>query len=294
MSKEEQERNKADGMCFHCHQAGHFSCNCPDLNKVPSSSKGSDPPGISTFDWSISYGAIEDQCERSQASKADLSLGTVSLAVDSDGLKPDVDLPELWDKSASEASGDSEDDNDFFDSSENPSYTRVPVYSNGVRVQGLIFPNDDEADDDEALDSEASSPVSEPSTNGDDSSKYYETAPESQPNAGDDNNSLPCAGACAITVDYSNDNSDLSDLEGSGTTIMDLSDDPHLDCCISRRGELGKPLGDCAAERLSGVIYPGEDSDSSGISDRRNSVSTVCRMISMSSWTLLDHSMKAC
>lgn len=181
MSKEEQERHKADGMCFHCRQAGHFSCNCPDLNKVPSSSMGSHPPGISTFGWSINYGAIEDQCERSQASKADLSLGTVSLAVDGDGLERDVDLPELRDKSASEASDDSEDDNDFCDSSENPSYTRVPVYSNGVRAQGLIFPNDDEASD-----SEASSPASEPSTDGDDSSEYYETAPESQPNAGDD------------------------------------------------------------------------------------------------------------
>ena len=124
-----------------------------------------------------------------------------------------------------------------------------------------------------------------PSTDGDDSSEYYETAPESQPNTGDNDDnddSPPCAGACAITVDYFDDNSDLSDLEGSGTTIMDLSDDPHLDCCISRPGELGKPLGDCAAERLSGVIYPGEDSDSPGISDCRNSVSTVCRMISMS------------
>ena len=55
MSKEEQERHKADGMCFHCRQAGHFSCNCPDLNKVPSSSMGSThlgyPPsvGVSTM-----------------------------------------------------------------------------------------------------------------------------------------------------------------------------------------------------------------------------------------------------
>ena len=84
----------------------------------------------------------------------------------------------------------------------------------------------------------------EPSTDGDDSSEYYETAPESQPNASDDDDnddSPPCAGACAITVDYFDDNSDLSDLEGSGATIMDLSNDPHLDCCILRPGELGEP-----------------------------------------------------
>ena len=41
-------------------------------------------------------------------------------------------------------------------------------------------------------------------------------------------------------------------------TIMDLNDDPHLDCYISRPGELGEPLGDRAAERLSGVVDPGE------------------------------------
>ena len=79
--------------------------------------------------------------------------------MDGDGLERDVDLPELRDKSASEASDDLEDDNDFCDLSENPSYTRVPVYLNGVRAQGLIFPNDNEASD-----SEASSPHQETHT----------------------------------------------------------------------------------------------------------------------------------
>lgn len=46
------------------------------------------------------------------------------------------------------------------------------------------------------------------------------------------------------------------------STIMDLRDDPHLDCCISRPGELGNPLGDSAAERLSSVTCPGEEPDS--------------------------------
>ena len=80
----------------------------------------------------------------------------------------------------------------------------------------------------------------------------------------------PYAGACAIAVDYSDNHSNLSDSEGSCAT-----DDPHLDCCISRPGKLG---GDRAAERLSEVVYPrrspngdkglGEETDSSGISDR--------------------------
>ena len=221
---------------------------------------------------SINYDVIEDQRAQSQASKADLLLGSVSLIVDDDGLEPDVDLPGLWDKSASEASDGSDNDDDaLFDLSEGPRYTHVPIYSKGAWVQDLIFPNDDEYNSND--DTTSSSSASEPSTDEDDSFEYYETAPESQPYASDDDNSdnsLPCAGACAITVDYSDDDSDPSDLEGSGATIMDLNDDPHLDCCISRPGELGKPLGDCAADRLSGAVYyPGEDSNSPGVSDRQ-------------------------
>ena len=249
LSKEEQERHKADGLCFHCHRAGHFSRNCPDLNKVPSGSKGSDPPGVPTFGVSIDYDAIEDQRAQSQASKADLLLGSVSLIVDDDGLEPDVDLPGLWDESASEASDGSDDDDALFDLSEGPRYTRVPVYSKGVWVQDLIFPDNDEYNSDD--DTTSSSSASEPSTDEDDSFEYYETAPESQPYASDDDDSddsPPCAGACAITVDYSDDDSDPSDLEGSGATIMDLNDGPHLDCCISHPGELGEPLGDRAAD----------------------------------------------
>ena len=67
-------------------------------------------------------------------------------------------------------------------------------------------------------------------------------------------------------VDYSNNDSDLSDSVGPCATIMDLKDDPHLDCCIPRPGELGNPLGGRTAERLSGVVYPGEEPDSPDMS----------------------------
>ena len=105
----------------------------------------------------------------------------ISLIVDDDSLEPDVALLELWDELTSETLDDLE------------------------------------GDEASSSDSETSSLASESSTDEDDSSEYYETAPESQPNTGDDDDnddSPPCAGACAITVDYSDDDSDLSDLEG--------------------------------------------------------------------------------
>ena len=81
LSKDEQERHKSEGLCFNCHRAGHFSWNCPDLNKVASSSKISSPPGVTSFRMNINYAAIEDQRELSHATQNDLSLGAVSFAI---------------------------------------------------------------------------------------------------------------------------------------------------------------------------------------------------------------------
>ena len=41
-----------------------------------------------------------------------------------------------------------------------------------------------------------------------------------------------CTGACAVTADYSDHDSDLWDPEGTSVTTMDLKDDPHLNCCM--------------------------------------------------------------
>jgi len=59
----------------------------------------------------IDYDTIKGQRECSQALRVDLYLGAISFDVDDDGLEPDTDLPELWDKSASEVSDDSKGGN---------------------------------------------------------------------------------------------------------------------------------------------------------------------------------------
>ena len=96
LSKDEQERHKSEGLCFNCHQAGQFSRNCPDFNKVASSSKGSSPPGVTSFRMNIDYAAIEDQRESSRATRDDLSLGAVSFAGREDVQSEENDLPDLW------------------------------------------------------------------------------------------------------------------------------------------------------------------------------------------------------
>ena len=152
--------DEADGLCFNCHRAGHFSRNCPDLNKVSSSSRGIGPPGVSTFGVNIDYGVIEDQHEWSQASKANLSLGAISFNVEDDGLEPDMELPDLWDESASEGSDDGDD---MTDPSEGVGHICVPVYSNGVWVQDLIFSEgeDPSESEDDTTDDETSSTTTE-------------------------------------------------------------------------------------------------------------------------------------
>jgi len=95
LSKDEQERHKSEGLCFNCHRAGHFSRNCPDLNKVTLSSTGSNPPGVTSFGVNIDYATIEEQRESSCATKANLSLGTISLAVCVDTQGRKGDLPDL-------------------------------------------------------------------------------------------------------------------------------------------------------------------------------------------------------
>ena len=42
-----------------------------------------------------------------------------------------------------------------------------------------------------------------------------------------------------------------------------------------------EPLGDHAKERLSGVVYPDEEPDSPGISNRIDSMSIVCKKVSL-------------
>ena len=70
-------------------------------------------------------------------------------------------------------------------------------------------------------------------------------------------------------MDVENDSVDsLSDSSGSGTTITNLRNDPHLGCCMSRPGEMGNTLEDRARERLDGIAYPGENAHMPSIFDK--------------------------
>lgn len=57
LSKDEQERHKAEGLCFICHKLGHFSRNCPERQKISSSK----PPGVSSFGVDVDFGDVERQ-----------------------------------------------------------------------------------------------------------------------------------------------------------------------------------------------------------------------------------------
>ena len=96
MSSEEQERHKAEGLCFICHKSGHFSRNCPERNKVASTS--SKPPGVASFGIDLDFGDIENQRELSTRSRdCEVSANNIHVAVDAnedDENAESDDLPE--------------------------------------------------------------------------------------------------------------------------------------------------------------------------------------------------------
>ena len=61
LSKDEEERRKAEGLCFICSGTGHFLRNCPQQNKVASLSKGNSPPGVMSYGVDIDFGDVECQ-----------------------------------------------------------------------------------------------------------------------------------------------------------------------------------------------------------------------------------------
>ena len=96
MSQEEQERHKAEGLCFICHKAGHFSRNCPERNKVPSTSNK--PPGVASFGVNIDFGDVKNQREllmRSQESR--LAANNIHIFSDAEELNDDSDSDNVLD-----------------------------------------------------------------------------------------------------------------------------------------------------------------------------------------------------
>jgi len=67
MSQEEREQHKTKGLCFVCHKSRHFSWNCPERNKVPST--WNKPPSVASFRIDVNFGDAENQRELSAHSQ---------------------------------------------------------------------------------------------------------------------------------------------------------------------------------------------------------------------------------
>ena len=96
MSQEKQERHKAEGLCFICHKAGHFSRNCPERNKVPSTSNK--PPGVASSGVNVDFGDVENQCELSMRSQeSGLAANNIHIFSDAEELDDNSDSDNVLD-----------------------------------------------------------------------------------------------------------------------------------------------------------------------------------------------------
>ena len=94
MSNEEQERHKAEGLCFICHKLGHFLQNCPDRNKVPSTS--GKLPGVVSFGIGVDFRDVENQQELSAHSRdCEPTVNNIHIPGEGDELDADTDLDDL-------------------------------------------------------------------------------------------------------------------------------------------------------------------------------------------------------
>jgi len=95
LSKDEEARCKAEGLCFVCSVTGHFSRNCPQRNKVASSSGGNLPPGVTSYGVDIDFGDIKCQRGLSKASTSSVQANLIE-SYESGSQGDDIDsLPEL-------------------------------------------------------------------------------------------------------------------------------------------------------------------------------------------------------
>lgn len=115
LSKDEQERHKAEGLCFICHKSGHFSRNCPERHKVSSSSK---PPGVSSFGVDVDFGDVENQRHLALSSEGDPVVMSNFIHIRGPTVHEDEeeadDIPDLESIWSDDESGDSvtTDEND--------------------------------------------------------------------------------------------------------------------------------------------------------------------------------------
>ena len=95
LSKDEEERRKTEGLCLNCSGAGHFSRNCPQRNKVPSTLKHDSPPGVTSYGMGLDFGDIECQQELSKASASGIHVNLMDLFDSDDDGNDMVNLPGL-------------------------------------------------------------------------------------------------------------------------------------------------------------------------------------------------------
>jgi len=95
LSKGEEEQRKAEGLCFMCSGTGHFSRNCPQRNKVASSSKGDAPPGVTSYGVEVDFGDIESQRGLSKATTSGVHANLMDLFDLDDEGGDMISLPEL-------------------------------------------------------------------------------------------------------------------------------------------------------------------------------------------------------
>ena len=95
LSKDEEARHKAEGLCFVCSGTGHFSRNCPQRNKIASSSHSNAPPGVTSYGVDLDFGDLECQRGLSKASTSEIHANLMEH-YESDSQYEDIDgLPEL-------------------------------------------------------------------------------------------------------------------------------------------------------------------------------------------------------
>jgi len=151
LSNEEQERHKAEGLCFICHKSGHFSRNCPNRNKVSSDSMK--PPGVVSFGIGVDFGDIENQRELSARSRdCDLTINNINVLGEEveveDDNEPD-DLPEVITDDVSTESDVTLSEIDDETSTEEDSRSNNPWIGDplGNRAEehlaGICYPGDD-------------------------------------------------------------------------------------------------------------------------------------------------------